>query len=275
MRVCLIADRADHPVLEAMLAELAARHRTHLIVTGTGGAFDRSAAAELADPADLYLLKSRSREGLELAGRVEGKRARVVNTPAATARCLDRVAMAEGLETAGIPGPRTIAVGTLADVAGAVGAPAMVKSRASRRGDLVRSVATRDDVNALLEGWAREPVIVQELCPSDGWDYKAWVIGDGVHVSRRLSPLQTGAVGEAKRNHPISDPAVERILADLARSVGDAFALELFGIDIVMHSGAASVIDVNAFPGFRGVPDAPVKLAAYAENAAGRTGAVA
>ena len=152
----------------------------------------------------------------------------------------------------------------------------MVKSRTSRRGDLVRSVATRADLDVLIGEWAREPVIVQELCTSDGWDYKAWVIGDDVHVSRRLSPLQTGAVGEEKRNHPISDPATERALADLARSVGGAFALELFGIDVLdARLGRRLRYRRQRVPRLPRGSGRPVKLAAYAERAAGCAGAVA
>lgn len=272
MKICLIADRTDHPVLAAMLARLESRHRTHLLVSAS---LDDAAAAEVAEPADVYLLKSRSPIGLELARRLESDGVVIVNTAAATARCRDRVAMAAALDAAGIPAPRTLAAGPLSDVAGAAHVPAMVKSRVSRRGDLVRNVATRADLESLVAGWGQEPVIVQELCADDGWDYKAWVIGDDVHLGRRLSPLQTGAVGAEKRNHPISDRAVEGLLADLARAVGRAFGLELFGIDVLMDAGDAAVIDVNAFPGFRGVPDAAAKLAAYAEGVAGRTGAAA
>jgi len=272
MKICLVADRTDHPVLGAMLARLEARHRTRLLVSAS---MDDVVAAEVAEPADVYLLKARSPIALELAQRLERDGVVIVNTAAATARCRDRVAMARALDAAGIPAPRTLATGTLVDVAGAVDVPAMVKSRLSRRGDLVRSVATRAELESLAAGWAQEPVIVQELCADDGWDYKAWVIGDDVHTGRRLSPLQTGAIGDEKRNHPISDRAVELLLTDLARAAGRAFGLELFGIDVLMNAGGAYVIDVNAFPGFRGVPDAAAKLAAYAEGVAGRTGAAA
>jgi glutathione synthase/RimK-type ligase-like ATP-grasp enzyme len=181
------------------------------------------------------------------------------------------VAMAQRLDTAGVPAPPTLAVGTLSEVVSAVAFPAMVKSQLSRRGDLVRRVGSDAELQPLAAMWPGEPVIVQELSPGDGWDYKAWVIGVEIHVACRRSPLETGAVGDQKRNHAISDPTIERAVRELARSVGRAFELELFGIDVLARDGHVTVVDVNAFPGFRGVPGGAGKLASYVEQAAART----
>src|SRR6476646_6219141 len=48
-------------------------------------------------------------------------------------------------------------------------------------------------------------------------------------------------------------------------------ASELFGIDVLASDGHAAVVDVNAFPVFRGVPGGAGKLASYVERAAART----
>jgi ribosomal protein S6--L-glutamate ligase len=272
VEICLVADRTDHPVLGEMLAQLGTRHQTRLLVPGADTTLSQAAADELRAPADIYLLKSRSELGLELAHALERDDVRVANTAAATGRCRNRVAMARRLDSAGLPGPQTFAVGMLSEVTSAVAFPAMVKSQVSRRGDLVRRVGSGAELQSLAASWSSEPVIVQELSPGDGWDYKAWVIGDETHVACRRSPLETGAVGDQKRNHPISDPGIERVVRELARSVGQAFELELFGIDVLTSDGHAAVVDVNAFPGFRGVPGAAGKLASYVEQAAARAG---
>jgi ribosomal protein S6--L-glutamate ligase len=253
-----------------MLTELGTRHRARLLVPDADMTLSHAVADELSAPADIYLLKSRSEVGLALGHALERDDVRVVNTAMATGRCRDRVAMAQRLDTAGIPAPRMLAVGALSDVAGAIAFPAMVKSQLSRRGDLVRRVGSGAELQPLTASWSREPVIVQEVSPGDGWDYKAWVIGDEIHVGCRLSPLDTGAVGDQKRNHPISDPGIERVVRELARSVGHAFELELFGIDALTSDGRTAVVDVNAFPGFRGFPGAAGKLAAYVERAVAR-----
>jgi glutathione synthase/RimK-type ligase-like ATP-grasp enzyme len=272
MEICLVADRTDHPVLAAMLAELGTRHRVRLLLPPADAVHSEAAADELRAPADIYLLKSRSEFALELARAVEREDVAVVNTPAATGDCRDRAAMARRLDAAGIPAPRTLAAGPLSDVISAVAFPAIVKSQLSRRGDLVRKVARGAELQELAAVWSGEPVIVQELSPGNGWDYKAWVIGDEIHVGRRLSSLTTGAVGSQKHDHPISDPGIERTVRELAQSVGRAFELELFGIDVLTSDGHVAVVDVNAFPGFRGVPGAAGKLAAHIERVAARTG---
>lgn len=271
MEICLVADRSDHPVLGEMLSLLRTRHRARLLVPDTDTQLSRTAAVEMRAPADIYLLKSRSELGLQLAHALEHEGRRVVNSAAATGWCRDRVAMAQRLDTADVPAPRTLAVGTLSEVISAVAFPAMVKSQLSRRGDLVRRVGSGAELQPLAALWPGEPVIVQELSQGDGWDYKAWVIGVEVHVACRRSPLETGAVGGQKRNHTISDPGIERAVRELARSVGRAFELELFGIDVLASDGHAAVVDVNAFPGFRGVPGGAGKLASYVERAAART----
>jgi ribosomal protein S6--L-glutamate ligase len=270
VEICLVADRTDHPVLGEVLAELGTRHRTRLLVPGADMTLSQAVADELSAPADIYLLKSRSELGLALGHALERDDVRVVNTAAATGRCRDRVAMARRLDSAGVPAPRTLAAGTLSEVASVIAFPAMVKSQLSRRGDLVRRVGSAAELQTLAPSWSREPVIVQEVSRGDGWDYKAWVIGDDIHVGCRLSPLETGAVGDQKRNHPISDAGIERVVRELARSVGQVFTLELFGIDVLSSDGDVAVVDVNAFPGFRGFPGAAGKLASYVERAAAR-----
>ena len=271
MEICLLADRTDHPVLGEMLSQLRTRHRARVLVPNTDTQLSQAVAGELRAPADVYLLKSRSERGLELARALERDGVLVVNTAEATGECRNRVAMARRLDTAGIPASRTLAIGVLSEVINAVDFPAMVKSQLSRRGDLVRKVGSGAELRSIATTWSGEPVIVQDFSAGDGWDYKAWAIGDEVHVGRRLSPLETGAVGDQKRTHPISDPGIERVVRELAGSVGSAFNLELFGIDVLIHDGHAAVVDVNAFPGFRGVPGGADKLASYLERTAART----
>lgn len=55
---------------------------------------------------------------------------------------------------------------------------------------------------------------------------------------------------------------------DLARGCGRAFGLELYGLDLAEEEDGPYVIDVNYFPGYRGVPDAGRHLAEYILRAA-------
>ena len=214
-----------------------------------------------APRADLFLLKSRSDAALALAAEVESQGAIVVNSHDATATCLDRAWAALLLDEAGIRSPRTRAVpalrGATSSIISAMGLtfPLIVKSRRSRKGDLVTSVGSQLELDGLKPQWGAEPVILQEYLPSDGWDVKAWGIGDAVFLAQRRSPL-TAAAG---------DPRIpEHVAAEctaVAALAGRAFGLSLYGVDLLITPAGPAVIDVNAFPGFRSVPNAHIHLA--------------
>jgi ribosomal protein S6--L-glutamate ligase len=269
MEVCLISDRADHPVLSAVLSILAERNKTRTLDV----AFldDARLRRELAAPADIYLLKSRSPAALDLGRRLERSGATVINGTAATSACLDRMLMASRLAEARVDAPRTQAFPSVRHLredheAGLVTLPSLVKSQRSRRGDLVRRLNRKDDVLALASEWGGEPVVLQEFVEGDGWDVKLWVIGDAVHAARRRTVLITGATGAQKRNFAIAAADLPDEWRQIALRVGRSFGLEFYGVDLLPSQRGPLVIDVNAFPGFRSVPDSPAQLAELIEQ---------
>jgi ribosomal protein S6--L-glutamate ligase len=264
-----MSDR-PHPVLAETLKLLADRHRVRVLEMPELAEGDLH--RELSSPADVYLLKSRSPRALDLARELEGRGAAVINSAAATAACRDRALLAERLVQAGLDGPRTQAAASLRRLQesphqGGIRFPAMVKSRYSRRGDLVRRLEDVAELAGVESDWADEPVVLQEFVEGDGWDVKLWVIGSDVHSALRQTPLVTGATGTAKQNVPLPGELPEE-WRDIALRVGRAFGLELFGVDLLPVGEAALVVDVNAFPGFRGVPGAPEALAAVVDRRA-------
>jgi glutathione synthase/RimK-type ligase-like ATP-grasp enzyme len=256
MRVRLITDRPEHPVLAEMLALLDAEPLSP----------EADAEVELAHAADLYLLKSHAPVALALAGRLEDAGHRVVNSVAATAVCLDRLRMARRLEEAVILAPRVLYTGALEGLRRSVGVagsgrdrfPVMVKSRASRRGDLVALVRSEAELSVLCHDWAHEEVVAQEHLPNDGWDVKLWVVADRVFAARRPTPLDPN--GEPQ-TLPIEE--LPREWTRLVEMVRHAFSLDLFGVDLLQAELGPAVVDVNAFPGFRGVPGAVAALVAF------------
>ena len=50
--------------------------------------------------------------------------------------------------------------------------------------------------------------------------------------------------------------AVDPEVRAVALRVGRALGLELFGLDVIESPGGPVVVDVNYFPGYKGVPDA-------------------
>lgn len=269
MRIGLITPEPGHPLLAAASA----------LLTGAGHlveALDPRAGAAPARPvADAYLLKSRTPRALALARELEERGAVVVNSAAATERCQDRTGMAEIALRAGLPFAATRTVGPLGRWASgrALPAPVVVKSRHSRRGDVVARVDDVAGLRALAARWPGEPVVVQDFAPNSGWDHKLWAVGDQVFAALRRSELSAGGRG------PTRSPAPDELppgWAALVRAAGEAYGLDVYGVDIIDAGGSPLIVDVNAFPGIRDQAGAPEALAGLVlRRAAGRDAAPA
>ncbi|MFD7082743.1 RimK family alpha-L-glutamate ligase [Streptomyces sp. NPDC059918] len=264
MRVCLLTPEPGHPLLAAATALLEAEgHRVESLDPG-------AAPAASGDLADVYLLKARTPAALDLARELERRGAPVLNSAAATALCQDRTRMAELALGAGLPFAGTRTYGSLADwAAGAPfgGSPLVVKSRHSRRADLVARVDDAVRLRELARAWPQEPVVVQEFAPNNGWDHKLWAIGDRVFAALRRSELAPEGRGPTR---PLAPGELPPGWADLVRRTGEVFSLDVYGVDLIdTGDGAPLIVDVNAFPGIRGQAGAPEALAALALDRAG------
>jgi ribosomal protein S6--L-glutamate ligase len=142
--------------------------------------------------------------------------------------------------------------------------PLIIKSRYSRRGDLVVKVRNVEEVQALAPQWRQEPVLLQEFARGDGWDIKVWVIGRQVCAARRRTPLERPSVID---DCPLLGD-VPNEWAQVALEIGRVFGLRLYGVDLLMTARGPLVVDVNAFPGFRGVHGASGALVALIEQVA-------
>ncbi|WP_371481508.1 RimK family alpha-L-glutamate ligase [Kitasatospora sp. NBC_00315] len=267
MRICLLTPEPGHPLLAATSALLTPRHLVESLDPAT------------ADPhalgpdalADVYLLKSRTPRALALARHLEALGAPVINSAAATALLQDRTAMARTALDAGLSFAATRTAGSIAELTGPGGLtaadfPLVVKSRHSRRHDLVARADDAGQLAALASGRPDEPVVVQPFAANSGWDQKLWVIAGRVFAARRRSELAVAERGPAQPLTPGDLPA-DRI--DLARRVGEVFGLDVYGVDLLDGPGEPLIVDINAFPGIRGQAGAPEALAALALRAAG------
>ncbi|WP_406299108.1 alpha-L-glutamate ligase [Embleya sp. NBC_00888] len=250
MRICLVTDRPDHPLLAEARALLTPRHEVVALDPDT--VTDRHPIT-----ADVYLLKARTAKALAFAERAERHGARVLNSAAATRACQDRVRMAELAWAARLPFPDTTAFASPASLLATGPAfPLMVKSRHSRRHDLVARVDHPDALGALARDWPDEPIVAQEFVDNGGWDHKLWVVDGHVFAGLRRTALDGPA--ETK---PIAPEDLPTGWSTLARRVGIAFGLDVYGVDILEVDGVPSIIDVNAFPGMREMRGAPEALA--------------
>lgn len=266
MRVCLLTPAPDHPLLAATAGLLTPRHRVETLDPGV-----ESCAVDPSALADVYLMKTRTPRALALARHLEAHGAPVLNSAAATELCQDRTAMADLALRAGLPFVATTTaprLGHLVEAGTPLTAPVVIKSRHSRRHDLVARVDDAARLRSLAAEWRDEPVVVQRFTPNDGWDHKLWVIGDEVFAEFRRSELAAPA---AARTRPLPVRDLPADWLDMVRRVGEVFALDVYGVDLLDVAGAPLIVDINAFPGVRGQCGAPEALADLAlRTAAGR-----
>ena len=272
MKICLLAEPATSPVLTAALHRLSRRHtivhRDPVTLAGTAFAHRPSDLGDI----DVYLLKSRSSAARTFAVAAEQAGATVINSPASTAAALDRATMAGLLQGAGIPTPQTWTAGSLRALAHRAQAdtaraglrwPLVVKSRISRRGDLVTRVDDLADLLALLPQWSDEPVIAQEFIPNDGYDLKFWVVDEQVTLARRPGALESRRTDRDVALNPDQLPAA---WVSVVLDAGAALGLEIFGADALITDDGPVIIDVNAFPGFRCAAGADIALSDLVER---------
>ncbi|MBY8867425.1 ATP-grasp domain-containing protein [Streptomyces sennicomposti] len=273
MRIGLITSDPAHPLLAATTALLAAEHTVQTLDPATA-----EPPEPPEGPADVYLLKARTPRAISLARALERRGARVLNSAAATELCQDRTAMAEQARRAGLPFAATRTYPTLAECAECADAqgrdgrsglpgPVVVKSRHSRKHDLVTRVDSAAQLRELAAAHPEEPVVVQEFAPNSGWDHKLWAIGDRVFTALRRSELSPGGRGPTR---PLAPDSLPPGWTALVHRVGEVFALDVYGVDVIDRGdGVPLIVDVNAFPGVRDQPGAPQALAALTLSSAG------
>ena len=272
MRMCLIMDNPEtphHPIIAVALQQLSERHTVRLldVRTLTGS---QAIAEEKGHPqADLYLLKSHAPQALDVAHYLEQWGALIVNSWASSVACQDRVVMAQRMHDANLPWPRTWNFPSLrvllsdSDLLTGLPFPLIIKSHYSHRGDLVGKLHNVEQLQALAEDWSQEPVVLQEFAAGDGWDIKLWVIDRQIFAARRRTPLEANA---SKEDFPLSSHELPADWAHIALEIGRVFDLRLYGVDLLMTGCGPVIVDVNSFPGFRGVSGVVEALVALVER---------
>ena len=249
----------DSPVLTEVFAEL--RERGFDVESGIAeemiGAPDR-----LAPMHDLYLLKSHTELSLSLAGVLAGQGARLLNPYASCLATQNKIVAARRLAAAGVPTPRSWVTGKLALLRElAEMTPLIVKPYLGHRGAGISIVRHPHELAALApEG----PVLVQEYVAGSGEDLKVYVVGEEVFAVRKVfSPTSF--------TRPGRPCAVDPQVREIALRCGEACGLGLYGLDVIEGEDGPVVVDLNYFPGYKGVPEIAPRIAEYiADYATGR-----
>ncbi|XP_054597581.1 inositol-tetrakisphosphate 1-kinase isoform X2 [Nothobranchius furzeri] len=126
----------------------------------------------------------------------------------------------------------------------------------------------------------KPPCVIQSFINHNAVLYKVFVVGESYTVVERPS-LKNFPSGPADRKaiffnshnvskpesssdltsrenvEGVSEPPNDDVIRELSRLLREALGVSLFGIDVIINNqtGQHAVIDINAFPGYEGVPE--------------------
>jgi ribosomal protein S6--L-glutamate ligase len=215
--------------------------------------------AEMHAEHDLYVLKAQTELAHSIAGALHAVGAPILNPWPVAVMMKDKIAAMRRLMAAGVPIPDTYVISSAQRLAGLLeDGPLVVKPSRASKGRGARIVWDADEMEDSLFGGG--PLIAQRYHTpdtADEADRKIYCIGGQLFGVLRKLPAHT--IRE-KCGEPFT---ITKELRDIAVRCADAFGVELFGLDLILHDGDPYVVDIHAFPGFKGVPDAALRLADY------------
>jgi ribosomal protein S6--L-glutamate ligase len=217
---------------------------------------------------DLYLLKSGTETALGLAGVLHAAGAKIINPYPTVVAMRDKIVSTKMLQSANVPLPETWFASKPEQLTRLLEeGPIVVKPFwAASQGRGVQIVKTEDELSTVITEDGL--VFAQRYYQPDGRDHKLYVIGDRVFGVRRVWPPKTL---EDKLGEPFEVPDEMR---EVALGCGRAFGVGLYGVDLITSGGKPYVVDINTFPGFKGVPNAAGLLAEQILNSASGIGDV-
>jgi ribosomal protein S6--L-glutamate ligase len=204
-------------------------------------------------PDDVVVARSRHPFALALLKQAESLGAQTVGTWAAVQRVRNKVRSALALKERGLPAPETFFASRPADLARVDKSsfPLLLKPFQGDNSRGIRLVRRPEDL-ASVE-WSEAIVLAQRYVDAGGVDVKLYAVGDRVWAIRRPSPLADG------NGRPVPVP-VDAALERLARDCAATFELPLLGIDLVEGAHGPLIVDVNEFPNYTGVDEAPAEI---------------
>jgi ribosomal protein S6--L-glutamate ligase len=258
VRIFFLLARRVPPVPSPVLVEACA------LLERRGFEIEAAIADELVlrpdelDPGhDLYVLKSHTELSLSVAGVLASRGARLLNPYLSCLATQDKIVAARRLREAGVPTPDTWLTGDLSLLRPLVEErPLVLKPYRGHRGTGIAVVSTPAELAAVPA--PETPLLAQELVEGDGEDVKVYVVGEQVFAVRK--PFS--ATSFTRPGRPC---AVGAELRELALACGRALGLGLYGLDVIESAAGPVVVDVNTFPGYKGVPGAAGLIADYIE----------
>jgi len=233
VKISFIMERGDPPRLNPIFADVFGRlERAGVNVAVRFPEEELIRLNDLAIDADLYCLKSDGEMALSLATVLDGMGARILNPLDATLLAKDKVTAAYLLLTRG---------------------PLILKPHRGYHGAGVRVARSGADLASTNYPGV---VFAQDYLERARVDLKVYAIGEQIFGVRK-------AFSRESFLHEGESAPLSNEIIGIARRIGAIFGLELFGLDIAEAGCGPRVVDVNYFPGYRGVPDAARLLTDY------------
>jgi ribosomal protein S6--L-glutamate ligase len=260
-RICFLLERGSPPRLNPIFAELFERlELRHFDVEVRFPEQELVRVDALRVGADLYLLKSDTELALSLATALERQGARVLNTARASRLAKDKLVAAITLAQSELPAPVALAASRTDQLRSRVAAQSLILK--PHRGYHGAGIAVASQPGDLPDSSSYpEVVFAQKYLSGCRRDLKVYGIGDQVFGVRKAF----GTTSFLETGQPVR---LWEEAESLARRCAAAFGLQLYGLDLAEDPDRGlQIIDVNYFPGYRGVPAAACLLADYIADA--------
>lgn len=211
---------------------------------------------------DLYVLKSSSPLTLSIASILSAKGASIVNSVESTQLAKDKIVAMTALAAKNIlvPPSWSTGQGNLFRPLINNGTLWLKAYKGSNGMGVYRLTSKLDEVlnQSSMDNYGLpQPLFAQSEVSSPGFDLKVYAVGKKQWAITRLWP----AISDTDKKG--SSAALDENLRVSTIACGQALGLEIYGVDYLVTDGVGYVVDVNAFPGFKGVEEAPYEIASY------------
>lgn len=205
---------------------------------------------------DVVVPRTRHPLGLTILSAAELTGARCLNSWTAVQGVRDKARASLVLAQAGVPMPPTYLAESPTALSGLPREawPLLLKPT---YGDNATGILLVRDPEELADvRWTDSLVLAQRYVDVAGVDIKLYGAGQHVWAVRRSSPLLDLSSLPAAVTLPVTAE-----LRALAHACRDVFHLDFYGVDVLPSPSGYLVVDVNDFPNYTGVPEAPEVLA--------------